>query len=145
LYEQGMSGEGDDLPPLPANLDNNPSPDEDDLPPLPQPRQHRARWFVNGVENGNSNVGTLTLQGGSPNNPIYVYKAPSTVPANNPVLISVEITGLRRGTIEGRTRRVTTHTTVRLLQRIEIQPDEYDSPLKVEYQGFSPWCTIDQP
>jgi|SRR5690606_34335268 len=144
LYGQGMSGEGDDLPPLPANLDNNPSPDEDDLPPLPQPRQFRAKWFVNGVENGNSNVGTLTLQGGSPNNPIYVYKAPSTVPANNPVLISVEITGLRRWTIEGRTRRVTTHNKVILLKRIEIQPDEYNYTLKVEYQGFSPWCTIDQ-
>lgn len=144
LYGQGMSGEGDDLPPLPANPNNNPSPDEDFLPPLPQRRQFKARWFVNGVENGNNNVGTLSQQEGNPNNPIYVYKAPSTVPANNPVLISVEITGLKRWTIEGRTQRVTTHNKVILFKQIEILPDEYNYTLKVEYSGFSPWCTIDQ-
>ena len=122
IYGQGMSTEADELPPLPGSPANNPSPQEDDLPPLPVPRPFNAKWFVNGVENGNDRVGRISP--GNAASHIYVYKAPAETPVDNIVLVSAEITGLKKWTIEGKKPKVTTHNKVTLFKRIKIRPDE---------------------
>lgn len=114
----------EDLPPLPQPA-NNPSPDEDYLPPLPQQIPFTAKWYVNGVLNGNASVGTIIGQG-----QLVTYKAPASVPANNPVTISAELTRFRFYDYIG--RRVRTFNQVLLFKRIKINPDEYNFTLKVE-------------
>jgi len=69
--------------------------DDDLLAPLPpvkkvaveSPASRETIWSVNGIENGNSEVGNI-------NNNISVsanYKAPATVPSANPVAVSVKL------------------------------------------------------
>ncbi|HEX6224818.1 MAG TPA: hypothetical protein VFZ52_10435 [Chryseolinea sp.] len=135
VYGQGMGTEEDDLPPLPRNPDpnNNPSPGEDELPPLPVPRPFKTKWFVNGVENGNDRVGRISA--GNAVSHSIIYKAPATVPDDGIVLVSAEITGLRKWTIEGGKPKVKKYNKVILFKRIKILPSEYDYTLRIEYKG----------
>ena len=132
IYGQGMATEADELPPLPKSPANNPSPDQDDLFPLPVPRPFTAKWFVNGVENGNSRVGTISP--GYAASHLFVYKAPAETPVDNIVSVSAEVTGLKKWTIEGGKPKVTTHNKVILFKRIKIRPDEYNYTLKIEFK-----------
>lgn len=134
VYGQGMATEEDDLPPLPRNPDpnNNPSPGEDELPPLPVPRPFKTKWLVNGVENGNDRVGRISA--GDAVSHSVVYKAPATVPDDGIVLISAEITGLKKWIIEGGKPTVKKYNKVILFKRIKIRPDEYDYTLQIDYK-----------
>jgi hypothetical protein len=126
LYLDGA----EDLPPLtngPAPT-NNPSPDEDELPPLPPRIPFVAKWSVNGVLNGNVNVGKISqVASGSP---YATYTAPETVPANNPVQISAELTRFRFW--DRVNRRMISFNDVILFKRILIKPDEYNFRLELE-------------
>lgn len=135
--------EEDELPPLPTNPPDNPSTNEDYLPPLPQPQPFRATWFVNGEQNGNAEVGTISFAESSGDLNIFTYKAPPTAPAANPVLIKVEITGLRQWTMIGGNPRVTTRNMVVLFKRIKIM-EELDFKLKVEAVNVNFECTLQQ-
>ena len=132
---QGMSQEADDLPPLPTNPGgghSHPSPDEDELAPLPIPRPFKAKWFVNGVENGNDRVGRITP--GNAAQHLLVYKAPATTPVDEFVLITAEITGLKKWTRNGRSWTVSPQNKIILFKRIRILPDEYNFKLKIEWK-----------
>ncbi len=107
-------------PPTPSS-----DPNEDELPSLPRAVPFRARWYVNGVENGNQNVGTITMT--SPTN--VDYHAPSTAPANNPVAISAKLTGFRAWDFVNGRRR--TFNEVIVFKHIKII-DEYNYTLKIE-------------
>jgi hypothetical protein len=131
VYGQGMSTEEDVLPPLPVNPDNNPSPQEDELPPLPKPRPFKAKWFVNGVEGGNDRVGRIAP--GDPVSHSYRYTAPAKTPIDDIVLVTAEITGLRKWTIERKAKKVKSYNKVLLFKRIKILKDEYNYTLKIEY------------
>jgi hypothetical protein len=84
-----LVGAEDDSPKPPPTP--SPDPNEDDLPSLPQPAPFKARWFVNGQENGNSNVGTITVMNGTH----ATYHAPARAPANRTVAISAELSDFR--------------------------------------------------
>lgn len=135
--------EEDELPPLPANPPDNPSANEDYLPPLPHRQPFRATWYVNNVQNGNAEVGTITFLASSGDQNIFTYKAPATAPVVNPVLIKVEITGLRQWTMVGGNPRVTTRNMVILFKRIKII-DEFDFNLKVEAVAVNFQCNAQQ-
>lgn len=112
-------------------VEENPNPDDDDLPPLPRPKRipFDATWYVNGVTNGNQNVGTISVTSKTK----VTYQAPAEVPANNPVLISAELSNFEAwSSIAG---KVKTYEKVILFKRIKIRPDEYNFTLeiKVEY------------
>jgi len=132
-----MSTGEDELPPLPANPVNNPSPEEDDLPPLPRPLPFRTQWSVNNLVNGgNGQFGLIT-----PLDPVahtYTYKAPAQVPSNNIVTVTAKITGLRQWVIEGGSPRIATRNEVTLLKQIKIKPNEYNYTLKLELKDGSP-------
>ena len=80
--------------------------DDDDLaPPTPigsgddlaAPSQilpyYTSDWAVNGNVNGRPEVGSVTRQNDpeSPGSHVAIYKAPATVPDNNPVAVSVQV------------------------------------------------------
>ena len=70
--------------------------DDDDLAPLYQPPKKLIKetiWSVNGIKGGNATVGELTYK-----NSWTIgneYKAPASVPNQNPVAVSVKLEGLR--------------------------------------------------
>jgi hypothetical protein len=85
----------------------------------------QATWFVNGVEDGNNNVGTLQLAG---NQVSVIYKAPGSVPVNNPVEISAQLSGIHAWDFNNG-RRVTFNNVI-VIKRVKII-DEYKFELKV--------------
>jgi hypothetical protein len=89
------------------------------LPRLGRQRHIQATWFVNGVEDGNSNVGTLQLAG---NQVSVIYKAPGSVPVNNPVAITAQLSGIRAWDFFNE-RRVT-YNKIILAKHVKIV-DEY--------------------
>jgi hypothetical protein len=118
-----------DTPPKEEAPPENPGDDYTYLPPLPKRKQipFQATWYVNGVTNGNQNVGTISVA-----DKIHVtYHAPEEVPANNPVLITAELTDFEAfSKVEG---KVIKHNKVVLYKRIKIRPDEYNFTLEVTY------------
>src|SRR5579863_1880494 len=54
-------------------------------PTVTGPPVTAVQWYVNGIVNGNSTVGTITP---SSTPPIATYNAPTTVPTPNPVSIT---------------------------------------------------------
>ncbi len=82
-------------PPASTSLDDDllapPAPisSDDDLlaPPKPKPSFYTSDWTVNGIVSGNSEVGSVSKLGSASAN----YKAPATVPENNPVAVSVQV------------------------------------------------------
>ncbi len=93
------------------------------LPRLGRQRDIQATWFVNGVEDGNSNVGTLQLAG---NQVSVIYKAPGSVPVNNPVAITAQLSGIQAYDFVNE-RRVT-FNNVTLAKHVKII-DEYNFKL----------------
>jgi hypothetical protein len=77
VNSNGQSVDGNILPPLKKNND-------DELQSLKH-RYDVLSWAVNGIENGNSEVGTIS--GKKTAN----FKAPSSVPSQNPVAVSVKL------------------------------------------------------
>lgn len=66
---------------------------EDELPPLPQLLQiPPPQWEVNGISNGNNNVGRISFIDGSRQS--VIYTAPASVPDDNPVAVSAQLKGL---------------------------------------------------
>jgi len=122
-----------DIPPKKLPPDN---PGEDELPPLPMPKKKhvpfKATWFVNGVSNGNDNVGTISVR-----DEIKVtYHAPAEVPVNNPVLVSAELTDFEAwDKVDGKIKKL---NKVILYKRIKIKPDEYNFTLEVKYNADNP-------
>jgi hypothetical protein len=60
----------------------------------------RYRWYVNGIENGDAVNGKISFKGFTPHGMIANYTAPPSIPADNPVKITVEMDGpiaLRNG------------------------------------------------
>jgi hypothetical protein len=57
------------------------------------------RWEVNGVSNGNAQVGTLTPAGGSPAGAQVRYTAPQRLPSPNPVAVTAVLAGPGRSEI----------------------------------------------
>jgi len=135
--------EEDDLPPLPTNPTDNPSPNEDYLAPLPQRQPFRGEWFVNSKQNGNAEVGTISFIGSSGDRNIFTYQAPATAPAANPVSIKVEIRGLSQWTMVAGSPRITPRNLVVLFKQIKIK-DEFDFKLKVEAANLNLECTLQQ-
>jgi len=110
--------------PVPAD-----APGEDDLPRLPIPLHfpYTATWYVNGVTNGNNNVGTISTI-----NETYVtYHAPDNVPANNPVLVTAELTGFEAW--DRVKNEFVKFNKVICMKRIKIKPDEYNFTLEVNF------------
>lgn len=66
---------------------------EDELRPLPKLLQIPApQWEVNGISNGNSNVGQISFIDGSKQS--VIYTAPASVPTDNPVAVTAQLKGL---------------------------------------------------
>lgn len=66
---------------------------EDELPPLPQLLQiPPPQWEVNGVSNGNSDVGRISFIDQSKQS--VIYTAPASVPDDNPVAVTAQLTGI---------------------------------------------------
>ena len=119
----------EDLPPLPSgpSTTNNPSPNEDELPPLPPRLPFQAKWYVNGVLNGNATFGRISQDAGSP---FATYTAPENVPANNPVQVSAELTRFRFwDRVNG---RMMSFNDVILFKNVRIKPNEYNFKLELE-------------
>jgi len=57
------------------------------------------RWEVNGVSNGNAQVGTLTPAGGNPAGARVRYTAPGRLPSSNPVAVTAVVAGPGRSEI----------------------------------------------
>ena len=131
-----LTGAGD-ISPQPQGVEN-PNPTEDDLPALPQPVPFVAKWYVNGVENGNDNVGRISISDDRVN---VTYHAPAKPPANNPVAISVELTEFKAWDILKRKRK--SFNKVLLIKRVKIRPTEYNFKLKLEWEYYS-GCHPDQ-
>ncbi len=74
----------DDLPPLPL---------KDGTPgiPLPEFLPFQAKWYVNGILNGDSHVGEIDIAPAGDGKVVY-YKAPVLIPAPSVVTISAELT-----------------------------------------------------
>jgi hypothetical protein len=97
------------------------------LLPRKYPATFPATWYVNGVPNGNSNVGTISAD----NNNHVTYHAPDNVPANNPVLVSAELTDFEVwDRVNGKLVRL---DKVICMKRIMIRPDEYNFTLEVDF------------
>jgi hypothetical protein len=61
---------------------------DDDLLAFPHPiHYYTGEWTVNGIKNGDGEVGTVAKQG----NRDATYNAPPTVPSGNPVEVSVQV------------------------------------------------------
>lgn len=66
---------------------------EDELPPLPKLLQIPVpQWEVNGINNGNSDVGRISFIDGSKQS--VIYTAPVSVPTDNPVAVTAQLKGL---------------------------------------------------
>jgi hypothetical protein len=105
------------------------------LLPRKHPATFPATWFVNGVQNGNSNVGTISTD----NNNHVTYHAPANVPANNPVLVTAELTDFEVwDRVNGKLVRL---DKVICMKRIMIRPDEYNFTLEVDV-NFDHGCGV---
>jgi hypothetical protein len=100
----------------------------DDLPMLPKKKHvpFTATWYVNGVPNGNANVGTITID----NKTNVTYHAPAKVPANNPVLVTAELTDFEAWVREK--KEVVKLNKVICAKRIKIKPDAYDFTFEMD-------------
>jgi hypothetical protein len=98
-------------------------------PQLARQRDLQATWFVNGVENGNTNVGTLQLAG---NQVSVIYKAPDSAPVNNPVAISAQFSGIHAWDFFNN-RRVT-YNNVTVAKHVKII-DQYNFKLEVFFSN----------
>ena len=77
----------------PAPASNSTNANEDFLPNLPTaPSIPMPTWEVNGLVNGNSNVGWITNPSQSTH--AVTYNAPTSVPEDNPVAVTVHLKGL---------------------------------------------------
>lgn len=101
----------------------SPDPNQDDLPALPQPAPFKARWFVNGHENGNPTVGTISVANGTH----ATYHSPARAPANNTVAISAELTDFRTWDLT----KGKSYNKVILFKYVKII-DEYNYTLSIE-------------
>jgi hypothetical protein len=131
-----LTGAGD-ISPQPQGVES-PNPTEDDLPSLPIPVPFVAKWYVNGVENGNPTVGWITISSDRVN---VTYHAPAKPPANNPVAISAELTEFRAWDIVNKRRK--SFNKVLLFKHVKIRPTEYNFKLKLEWEYYS-GCHPDQ-
>ncbi len=77
---------------------SEPSGEEETLEPLPicRPSIREATWTVDGVTNGNNNVGVVST-GTSSTASEALYLAPNTIPASNPVRVNVSLFWRARG------------------------------------------------
>ena len=109
----------------------------DDLPELPRkkPAPFTATWFVNGVTNGNSNVGTISVDSKTH----VTYHAPNHVPANNPVLVAAELTDYEFW--DRNKKEITKLSKVVCLKRIKIKPDEYNFTFEFDFH-FNNACGL---
>ena len=76
------------------------------------------KWLVNGVEGGSASTGTVTK--GS--NGKWFYRAPSTIPAANPVSVTAII---RTGTLE----------ELQLVSNIQVVPTGWNGYISVEFHA----------
>jgi len=53
----------------------------------------KFRWYVNGIENGDAANGRIGFKNINPNGALAIYTAPSNVPPENPVKITIEMDG----------------------------------------------------
>lgn len=116
--DKNLSQDGDLLTPLrrkgtPAN-NANPSSDAELLHDL-KPKYKAESWTVNGIENGNSEVGTVN--GGKD---VAIYKAPAKVPNQNPVAVSAKVTGMAYTPTGGSKMK-----TLYLVAEVEIHDHRY--------------------
>ncbi len=131
-----LTGAGD-INPVPRGVES-PNPSGDDLPRLPQLVPFVATWYVNGVENGNANVGTISVSADRVN---VAYHAPASPPANNPVAITAELNEFRAWDFINRRR--TSFNRVILVKRVRIT-GPYDFHLKVELDNNDLACDPEQ-
>lgn len=89
----GNSADADDLPPLPK-------PSDDDLPPLPV-NYRVVSWTVNGITDGNSEVGTISNK----QKKSCTYTAPGSEPSQNPVAVTAKLEGISYTPTGGRKMR----------------------------------------
>lgn len=78
----GNSSDADYLPPLPPS-------NMDDLPPLPV-NYKVSSWTVNGITNGNAEVGTISNK----QKKSATYTAPASEPSQNPVAVTAKLEGM---------------------------------------------------
>jgi hypothetical protein len=90
---QGVSADGDYLPPLPK-------PSEDELPPLPV-NYKVVSWTVNSITDGNSEVGRISNK----QKKACTYTAPGDEPSQNPVAVTAKLEGLSYTPTGGRKMR----------------------------------------
>jgi hypothetical protein len=79
--------------PIPQGSDDELSDlDDGSLMPLVKPKYAALqKWSVNGIQNGNSSVGTTRT---TENYSEVIYKAPANVPNQNPVAVEAHLTGV---------------------------------------------------
>jgi hypothetical protein len=95
IYAPPSGADDDNLlfPPAPISPDNDllapPASIDDDLLAAPRPLEpfYTSDWTVNGIVNGDGDVGSVAKS----NNSRAIYTAPATLPDNNPVAVSVQI------------------------------------------------------
>jgi hypothetical protein len=90
--------------------------------------------YANGIRGGNAVVGTVSSVAGSNDHRFLDYTAPATVPDNNPVAVSVEVSNV---TFNGRT-----YSKLKLVSNITI----YDKSYEITVIGYNKQnvgrCTI---
>ncbi len=86
-YLSPLNDDDDLAPPTPIGSDDDLAAPSQILP------YYTSDWAVNGNVNGRPEVGFVTRQNDpeSPGSHVAIYKAPATVPNNNPVAVSVQV------------------------------------------------------
>jgi hypothetical protein len=85
-------------------------------------------WTVNGVPNGDGINGTIEDVAGA-----AIYKAPATVPANNPVVVMLEIKGATMGEVGSYKNNTLTKKC-----QIRVYDNEYEVKMEAQLVGGSP-------
>lgn len=116
--------------------DGNDNPDEDYLPPLPINHEVGEntvkQWLVNGIKNGNAEIGTIT-----PNATSCTYKAPGANPPRNPVDLTAEIKLWYKDPVTGKE-----FNNLKINAPITIIEDEHKYQLKLSFlkEDYGTWA-----
>lgn len=98
---------------------------DDDLMSLGMEIRNSPIWSVNGISNGNSTVGLISVL----QNFSAIYKAPSQVPEQNPVAVSVEFK-VSKGGINGKFFK-----SLKLVSNILIYDNAYEVKMVTSTKG----------